>query len=261
MSERLRDLFVTGRKLLSIFVTAGFPRAEDTIAICEQLQDAGVDFIELGIPFSDSVADGPTIQNANTVALENGMTVAKSLDLLRAIRRTVSVPIVLMGSINPILSYGVEKFCDEAVGSGADGAIFPDLPPEYYEKHFADIFDSRGFASIFLISPRSDEERIRKIDSISRGFIYAVSGPGVTGGSVETSDGWREYLDRIRAMGLKSPLMVGFGIENDRHMQLMCEYADGVIVGSAFLRAIASADNAPEGARDFIDTYFPRSSR
>jgi tryptophan synthase alpha chain len=261
MSERLRSVFETDRKLLSIFVTAGFPSLDDTVGICEELQAAGVDFIELGLPFSDSIADGPTIQDANTVALENGMTVSKALAQLKEIRQRVSIPIVLMGSINPVLRYGVENFCEDAVAAGADGTIFPDLPAEYFKTHYRSIFESRGLSNIFLVAPSSDDERIRLIDEMSDGFIYVVSSPGVTGGSVDGTDSWKGYLDHLNSMGLKSPLMVGFGIENGAQMERISEKANGVIVGSAFIRALVEPTDTRTATREFIKNNFPNRTR
>jgi tryptophan synthase alpha chain len=261
MSERLKAVFRTDRKLLSIFVTAGFPGPEDTVGICEELEASGVDFIELGLPFSDSIADGPIIQEANRVALENGMTVSKAFALLREIRERVSIPIVLMGSVNPVLRYGVGNFCEDAVAAGADGTIFPDLPVEYFKTQHRSIFESQGLSNIFLVAPSSDDERIRLIDEMSDGFIYVVSSPGVTGGSVDGTDSWMGYLDRLNSMGLKSPLMVGFGIENGAQMDRICEKANGVIVGSAFIRALAESTDTRTTTRNFIRNNFTNRTR
>jgi tryptophan synthase alpha chain len=261
MSERLKAIFSGDSKLLSIFVTAGFPRIDDTVAICQELERCGVDFIELGLPFSDSIADGPTIQEANRTALENGMTVWLALRLLREIRETVSIPIILMGSINPILRYGVEEFCRDAKEAGADGTIFPDLPVEFYEKHHKPIFDRHGLSNIFLIAPSTSDERIRLIDDLSDSFIYVVSSPGVTGGSLGRNNSLEGYLDRLSSMDLRSPLMVGFGIENQSQMDHLSQHASGVIVGSAFIRAITDSTDAPSAARNFISNNFSERKR
>jgi tryptophan synthase alpha chain len=261
MSDRLSRVFDENTKLLSVFVTAGFPRLNDTVSICTELALCGVDFIELGIPFSDSVADGPTIQDANTVALSNGMTLAKVFEAVREIRKSCDIPIILMGSFNSVLNYGVERFCAEAQEAGADGTILPDLPFEYFEEHYSEVFSRFGLANMFLITPQTTKDRIKRLDAQSSGFLYVVSGPGVTGGSVGVSPELNDYLLRLRNMNLKSPLMVGFGIRDGDQMDRICEFADGVIVGSAFIRALADSSDPRKDTRDFIRKYFPRTQQ
>lgn len=255
MSTRLNSVLGKDKELLSIFVTAGFPHVDSTIAICEELEGAGVDFIELGLPFSDSVADGPTIQKANDVALANGVTVAGALRMLTEIRKSVSVPIVLMGGFNPVLQFGVERFLSEAEAAGADATILPDLSFDYYRSHVQDYYSRTSLTNIFLISPNTSTERIREIDAMSESFIYAVSSPGVTGGSIDTSHSITDYLAGLQSLGLKSPLMVGFGIETRKQMASVCRYAHGAIIGSAFIRAVADSADVRTATRNFLDDF------
>lgn len=254
-NNRLLQLFERNKKIFSIFVTAGFPRLEDTVLICEELEKSGVDLIELGIPFSDSIADGATIQKANERALENGASLAWTLETLRKIRETVEIPVVLMGSLNPILQFGEERFCQAAKNAGADGVILPDLPLEFYLESYREMFEKYDLSNIFLITQNTPEERIRQIDRASNSFIYAVSMAGVTGKNLEIDDERRAYLKKLKNMHLESPLMVGFGIEKREQFEEITNYAAGAIVGSAFLRAIENAEDARQAARDFVARF------
>jgi tryptophan synthase alpha chain len=253
---RLANLFAQERKLFSIFVTAGFPSLDATPEIVETLWESGVDFIELGIPFSDSIADGATIQHANEIALKNGASLKYTLEILREIRRRgVEFPVVLMGSLNPILQYGVETFCEEARAAGADAVILPDLPLEFYLKNFAEIFERHNLANVFLITSNTPDERIRKIDAAGNGFIYAVSLAGVTGKTLQIDAERRAYLQKLSRMNLNSPLMVGFGIETREQFEEVTKFADGGIVGSAFLRAIENARDVKQATKDFVSKF------
>lgn len=254
-NNRLADLFEQNKKIFSIFVTAGFPRLEDTAAIGEELEKSGVDLIELGIPFSDSIADGTTIQKANEQALENGASLAWTLEALRKMRETVKIPIVLMGSLNPILQYGEEKFCREARAAGADGVILPDLPLEFYLANYHEMFERYDLANIFLITQNTPEERVRRIDRASRSFVYAVSMAGVTGKNLEMDGSRRDYLERLQEMRLDAPLLVGFGVEKREQFEEITKYAAGAIVGSAFLRAIENADDVRHAVREFVGKF------
>ncbi len=197
--NRINELFKTKKSaILSIFYTAGFPQLEDTVVIAKALEDAGADIIEIGIPFSDPVADGPTIQESNKVALANGMTVVKLLEQVRLIRKEVSIPIILMGYLNPVMQYGVEKFVKDAAAAGVDGLILPDMPLYEYETHYRKLFESHHLTNTFLISPTTSEDRIRKIDAISNGFIYAVSASSTTGKKGKFSNEQLAYFDRIQ---------------------------------------------------------------
>lgn len=256
LDNRLAQLFEKDKKIFSIFVTAGFPRLEDTAAICEELEKNGVDLIELGIPFSDSIADGATIQKANEAALMNGASLNWTLETLREIRaKNVEVPIVLMGSLNPILQFGEEKFCGQAKAAGADGVILPDLPLEFYLQKYRSMFEKHDLANVFLITRNTPEARIRQIDEASNSFIYAVSMAGVTGKNLQIDDERRAYLEKLKNMNLKSPLVVGFGIENREQFREMTNYAAGAIVGSAFLRAIENAEDIRQTTRDFVAKF------
>ena len=256
LNNRLSQLFSGQKKLFSIFVTAGFPTLEATVQIVETLESSGVDLIELGIPFSDSIADGATIQHANEAALRNGASLKFTLETLREIRnRSVKMPIILMGSLNPILQYGVERFCVEAKASGADGLILPDLPLEFYLKNYRELFETSDLANIFLITSNTAESRIRQIDAASNSFIYAVSLAGVTGKALEIDAERRQYLQKLAQMKLRSPLMVGFGIENREQFAEVTNYASGGIIGSAFLRAIENAADVRQAAKDFVAKF------
>ena len=255
MKNRLTNLFQIDRKIFSIFVTAGFPRLENTVEICVELAKSGVDLIELGIPFSDSIADGATIQKANEKALANGANLEWTLQTLREIRKTVEIPVILMGSLNPILRYGVEKFCRAANEAGADGLILPDLPLEFYMENYQAMFEKYDLSNVFLITQNTSEERIRQIDAASSAFIYAVSMAGVTGKNLEMTDERRAYLEKLNEMNLQSPLIVGFGIENREQLDEMTRFTDGAIIGSAFVRAIENADDVKKATREFVGKF------
>jgi tryptophan synthase alpha chain len=256
MSNRLSKLFSQKkRKIFSIFVTAGFPRLDSTVRIVRTLAAAGVDLIELGIPFSDSIADGATIQRANEIALREGASVEYVLQTLREIRKEAETPIILMGSLNPVLRYGAERFCQTAATAGADGLILPDLPLEIYQREFAEIFSAHNLANIFLVTSDTSQERLRMIDAASQSFIYVVSMAGVTGKNLQLNEERRRYLQKLKNLDLRSPLLVGFGIENRAQFLQVTEFADGAIVGSAFLRQIEHAENLENAASDFVKQF------
>lgn len=255
LNNRLSNLFGQNKKIFSIFITAGFPRLEDTVPICKELEKSGVDLIELGIPFSDSIADGATIQKTNEKALRNGASLAWTLETLRKIRETVKIPVILMGSLNPILQFGEEKFCQAAKEAGADGVILPDLPLEFYLENYRKLFEKHDLSNIFLITQNTPDARIRQIDGASSSFIYAVSMAGVTGENLEINEERRQYLGKLKNMNLQSPLMVGFGIENREQFEEMTKYAAGAIVGSAFLREIENAEDVRQATHDFVKRF------
>ena len=237
--NRLTKLFEGQKKdLLSIYFTAGFPRLNDTVKVLVALEKAGVDFVEIGIPFSDPVADGEVIQRSSQKALANGMSLKLLFDQLRDIRSHVKMPVVLMGYINPILSMGVENFLGKCQEAGIDGVIIPDFPPDEYQENYQDKFRQKRISNILLISPQTSEERIREIDSISEGFIYMVSSYATTGVGGSFSDRQIEYFNRVQAMKLKNPLMTGFGVSNKETFQQVCKYSSGAIVGSAFIKLL-----------------------
>jgi tryptophan synthase alpha chain len=254
-NNRLTNLFESGKKIFSVFVTAGFPNLADTVPVCQALAENGVGLIELGIPFSDSIADGPTIQAANESALANGASLIWTLDALREIRKSVEIPILLMGSLNPILQYGVEKFCRDAKSAGADGVILPDLPVEFYLENYRALFKQNDLSNIFLITSNTTDERIKMIDEASSSFIYAVSMAGVTGGGLQMDNERKAYLKRLNELHLTSPLIVGFGIENREQFEEVGSYASGAIVGSAFLRAIENIKDVKAATKEFAAKF------
>jgi len=234
--NRINNKLQQNKKLLSIYFTAGYPNTNDTVSIIQQLEKSGVDMIEIGLPFSDPLADGPTIQASSTTALQNGMTTQLLFDQLRAIRESVQIPLLIMGYFNPILQFGVEEFCEKCAETGIDGLIIPDLPVDIYETAYKTTFEKYGLLNVFLITPQTSDDRIRFIDSISNGFIYMVSSSSVTG----SSDGFGEiqtsYFERIAAMHLKNQLVVGFGINNKKTFEQATKSTSGAIIGSAFLK-------------------------
>ena len=225
-------------KLLSIYFTAGYPKLGDTVEIIQQLEENGVDMVEIGLPFSDPLADGPTIQASSQTALKNGMTTDLLFRQLKDIRKTVSIPLILMGYFNPVLQFGVENFCKKCAEIGIDGLILPDLPLAEYEEHYAEIFRKYNLINIFLITPQTSEERIRQIDAASEGFIYMVSSASVTGSS--SGFGEEAYFKRIASLSLKNPQIIGFGINNSETFQQATKHAKGAIIGSAFIKMLSA---------------------
>lgn len=253
MMNRLNKLFLDKRKdVLSVFYTAGFPGRNDTVVIAKYLERAGADIIEIGIPFSDPVADGPTIQASNNVALDNGMSVKLLLEQVKEIRKEVSVPIILMGYLNPVLQYGIEKFCKDAAANGADGLILPDLPLDEFKAEYKDLTTSLGLDIIFLISPTTSEDRIRAIDELSGGFVYAVSSSSTTGAKKGFSSDQENYFQKLKAMNLKNPFLIGFGIADRATFSKACEFASGAIVGSAFINLLKESNNVEEDIHEFV---------
>lgn len=236
MNRISKALQSSEKKMLSIYFTAGFPEPEDTVKIVQDLEKSGVDFIEIGLPFSDPLADGPTIQDSSTRALKNGMTTKKLFNQLKNIRESVKIPLILMGYFNPILQFGVEKFCEQCRETGIDGLIVPDLPVDVYNEEYREIFEKYGLINIFLITPQTSEERIRFIDSVSNGFIYMVSSASVTGSTKGFGEDTLKYFERISAMQLKNPQIIGFGISDKETYNDATEYAKGAIIGSAFVK-------------------------
>jgi len=234
--NRIQQKLKEDKKLLSIYFSAGFPGIDDTEQIIIDLEKSGVDFIEIGLPFSDPLADGPTIQESSTKALRNGMTTHKLFEQLKEIRTRVEIPLIIMGYFNPILQYGVEDFCKKCADTGIDGLIIPDLPVDVYHEEYQQLFEKYGLINIFLITPQTSEERIRFIDSISNGFIYMVSSASVTGSTSGFGEDTRSYFQRIHEMDLKNPQIVGFGIKDQETFQAATKFAKGAIIGSAFIK-------------------------
>ncbi len=237
--NRIQQKLKEDKKLLSIYFTAGYPSLNDTVTTIENLEKNGVDMIEIGMPFSDPLADGPTIQASSTQALQNGMTSNVLFDQLKNIRKTVSIPLILMGYFNPMLQYGVEEFCKKCQEVGIDGLIIPDLPVEVYHEEYQTIFERYGLLNIFLITPQTSEKRILYMDSISKGFIYTVSSASTTGSQNGFTKEQINYFERINKLKLNNPQIIGFGIANNESYCQATRYAKGAIIGSAFIKYIS----------------------
>ena len=235
-SNRIKKKLKEDRKILSIYFTAGYPSLYDTVPIIQTLEEQGVDLIEIGLPFSDPLADGPTIQASSTAALNNGMHTELLFEQLKDIRKTVDIPLIIMGYFNPVLQYGVEAFCSKCSEIGIDGLILPDLPLDEYENEYKDIFEKYGLINVFLITPQTSDERIKRIDTASDGFIYMVSSASTTGAKSGFGEKQTAYFKRISNMNLKSAQIVGFGISNAQTFQQATEYTKGAIIGSAFIK-------------------------
>lgn len=246
--NKINKLFAESkdRKLLSLYFCAGCPTLEGTGEVIKTMERRGIDMIEVGIPFSDPLADGPVIQSAATQALKNGMSLRKLFAQLREIKDEVSIPLVLMGYLNPILHYGIEAFCQTCVESGVSGMIIPDLPFKDYQDTVKPIADKYGLRVIMLITPETDEERIRFIDDNTDGFIYMVSSAAITGAQKNFDDSKQEYFRRINAMNLRNPRMIGFGISNKQTLEAAQQNAAGAIIGSKFVTLLNEAGNADE---------------
>jgi tryptophan synthase alpha chain len=234
--NRIDQTFKKNEKLLSIYFSAGHPELEDTVPILRALQDSGVDMVEIGLPFSDPLADGPTIQESSTRALRNGMSTEMLFNQLENIRDSIHIPLVLMGYFNPMMQYGIERFCQKCQAIGIDGLIIPDLPVDLYHQRYKVLFDQYNLHNMFLITPQTPEERIRYIDSVSSGFIYMVSSASVTGAQSSFGNTQEAYFRRIAAMQLQTPLVVGFGISNAETFRAATRFSRGAIIGSAFIQ-------------------------
>lgn len=240
MTNRINQKMQEDKKLLSIYFTAGYPAIDDTVQIIQDLERNGVDMIEIGLPFSDPLADGPTIQESSTQALRNGMTTEKLFEQLKDIRQTVAIPLIIMGYFNPMLQYGVEAFCQKCQEIGIDGIIMPDLPLDVYQEDYEAIFKKYGLINVFLITPQTSDERIRQIDAASDGFIYMVSSASVTGSKSGFGNTQTDYFERIAKMNLNNPQIVGFGIKDSETFQAATKNSNGAIIGSAFIKHLTS---------------------
>jgi tryptophan synthase alpha chain len=248
--NRIDQLFQeTKERILSVYFTAGYPALNDTVRVINALEKAGVDMIEIGVPFSDPMADGPVIQASGAKALQNGMSVKTLFTQLAGVRSTVSIPLVLMGYLNPIMQFGFEHYCEEATRCGIDGLIIPDLPFSEYLESYKPIADRHGLHVIMLITPETSEERIRLIDEHTSGFTYMVSSASVTGTKRVFSDTNIDYFRRVNAMQLKNPRLIGFGISNKETFDAACREASGAIIGSRFITLLGSEDSIEEAAK------------
>ncbi|MFB0946239.1 MAG: tryptophan synthase alpha chain [Spirosomataceae bacterium] len=253
--NRINSLFQEKKKdVLNIYFTAGYPKLNSTVAILSALEDAGADIVEIGMPYSDPIADGPTIQESNQQALESGMSLKVLFEQLQGIRETVSLPIVLMGYINPVIQFGIENFCKKCQEVGVDGLILPDLPMDEYVEDYATTFKKYGLLNTFLITPQTSEERIRQIDDNSDGFIYMVSSASITGGTSGISAEMEAYFNRVNAMNLKNPTLIGFGIKDNATFSKACQYANGAIIGSQFVRQVGKGGNLSENIKAYVES-------
>lgn len=247
--NRINQLFQTKKNhILSLYFCAGYPEADNTVAVLEQLQNEGIDMVEIGIPFSDPMADGPVIQNASTKALHNKMSLKKLLTELRNVRENVTMPLLLMGYLNPIMQYGYERFFNDCRECGIDGCIIPDLPFNDYMEYIKPLAEKYAIRVIMLITPETSEARIRQIDENTSGFIYMVSSAAVTGAQ-SSFERQKEYFDKIKGMDLTNPRMIGFGISNRATLQAAFENAAGAIIGSKFVSLQGETQNAAEAVR------------
>ncbi|MBZ4190283.1 tryptophan synthase subunit alpha [Niabella beijingensis] len=251
---RLKQLFEQKQQqVLNVYCTAGFPQVDSTLAVMEALQQNGADIIELGMPYSDPLADGEVIQSSSTIALKAGMTISRLFEQLKPMRTRIQIPVVLMGYMNPVLQYGFEKFCADAAAAGVDGLILPDLPPFEFEATYKSIVDRHGLDFIFLVTPETSEARVRKLDALSSGFLYAVSSSSTTGNEKDFS-AVEQYLERLAGYNLSNPVLVGFGIKDHETFSRACRFSNGAIIGSAFIKALEGQTDIPGATGKFIKT-------
>jgi len=237
--NRINKLFQKkNKKILSIYFTAGYPRINDSVDIIKALDKNGIDMIEVGIPFSDPIADGPIIQNSSTIAIKNGMNMSLLFDQLKNIRLTTQIPIILMGYINPIIQFGYDKFVNKLIDCGIDGVILPDLPLLEYKKELKPFFDKNNISFISLISPNTSIERVKEIDQISDGFLYVVSSSSITGQNNLFDANQIKYFNSLNNIFLKNPKIIGFGISDKKSFDMACNYSNGAIIGTKFINSL-----------------------
>lgn len=252
--SRIQELFKKKKDhVLNIYCTAGYPQLDSTLPVMQALQENGADLIELGMPYSDPLADGPVIQASSAVALANGMTIKTLFEQLKDMRSSITVPVILMGYMNPVLQYGFEKFCKDAAAAGVDGLILPDLPEYEFQTEYGAIIKKYGLDFIFLVTPETSEERIKRLDALSTGFLYAVSSSSTTGKDKDMS-GVSSYLQRLKAMQLNNPVLVGFGIKDKASFEAASQYARGAIIGTAFIKALENKTDVPQAVKQFLNT-------
>jgi len=251
--NRIDELFQRKKsRTLNVYCTAGYPRLNSTLPVMQALQDSGADMVELGMPYSDPLADGPVIQASGLAAIENGMTISVLFEQLKDFRKQIHLPVILMGYMNPALQYGFEKFCSSCAAVGIDGLILPDLPMYEYDTEYGTIIKKYGLKCIFLVTPETSDERIRKLDKISTGFLYAVSSSSTTGNEKNISS-QSGYFERLKSFGLVNPVLVGFGIKDKQTFDAATEYADGAIIGTAYIKAIGRGGDIGQLTKSFID--------
>ena len=251
---RIDDLFVKKQhEVLNVYCTAGFPMLESTLSVMTALQTYGADLIELGMPYSDPIADGPVIQESSARSIENGMTIDRLFEQLKDMRLSITVPVILMGYMNPVLQYGFEKFCMKAASVGIDGLILPDLPMHEYETEYGLTIRDNNLDLIFLVTPETKEDRLKQIDALSTGFLYAVSSSSTTGSNKDIND-QQSYFKKLQSMHLKNPILVGFGIKDRDTFQAACKHTNGAIIGSAYIKAIENSSDISIDTRNFLQT-------
>lgn len=254
MSKRLENTFNEKKNILNVYLTAGYPKLNDTVEIVQELANNGVDMVEIGMPFSDPLADGPTIQHSSEVAIKNGITLELIFNQVEEIRKTVQTPIILMGYYNQMLQYGVEAFLKKATEVGVDGLIIPDLPLDIYQNEYKTLFDQYDIKMSFLITPQTTDERVLEIAKESSAFLYVVSSYAITGGKSAIEDYQTDYFNKIASLNISTPKLIGFGISNAETFSKACEYAYGAIIGSAFIKAIGKNENLKESINQFISS-------
>ena len=252
--NRINQLFQKkNKKILSIYFTAGYPRINDSVDIIKALDKSGVDMIEVGIPFSDPIADGPIIQNSSTIAIKNGMNMSLLFDQLKNIRSITQIPIILMGYINPIIQFGYDKFVNKLIDCGVDGVILPDLPLLEYKKELKPFFDKNNLSFISLISPNTSIERVKEIDQISDGFLYVVSSSSITGQNNLFDANQIKYFNSLNNIFLKNPKIIGFGISDKKSFDMACNYSNGAIIGTKFINSL-DALNLNKSIKRFVNS-------
>lgn len=252
--NRIDKLFKEKKEnILSVYFTAGFPKFEDTVEVIKTLEKNGVDLLEIGVPFSDPMADGPVIQSSGNEALHNGMSLKKLFEQLKDVRSVASLPLVMMGYLNPIMQYGFENYCKSAAECGIDGLIIPDLPFSEYIDSYKSVADKHGLHMIMLITPETSEERIRLIDENTSGFIYMVSAASVTGARSSFSETNLNYFRRVNNMNLKNPRLIGFGISNKETFDAACRESSGAIIGSKFITLLKSEPTIEAATKRLIE--------
>lgn len=250
--SRIKQLFQNKQnRVLNVYCTAGYPKLDSTLEVMKSLQENGADIIELGMPYSDPLADGPVIQQSGSVALANGMTMEKLFQQLQGFRKDIQVPVVLMGYMNPVLQYGFEKFCQHAAALPIDGLILPDLPEHEFETEYGPIVQRYGLDFIFLVTPETSEERVRKLDSLSTGFLYAVSSSSTTGKDKNMEE-VIAYLQRLKSYQLRNPVLVGFGIKDKSSFEDACKHANGAIIGSAYIKSLEQSADVQKATAEFL---------
>ena len=250
--SRIKKLFENKQsRVLNVYCTAGYPALESTLPLMKSLESAGADLIELGMPYSDPLADGPVIQQSSAIALANGMTISTLFSQLKDFRNEIQVPVILMGYLNPVLQYGFEKFCADAAHAGIDGLILPDLPEYEFETVYGPMIKKYGLDFIFLVTPETSDERVQKLDQLSTGFLYAVSSSSTTGSDKQMQP-VEAYLERLKRFGLKNPVLVGFGIKDKESFDAACAHANGAIIGSAYIKSLENATDIHAATESFL---------